>query len=97
MSMIWSEERLPNENVSGNHIVSETIFGTYTISWKLFIKHFHPRIFLDGNFLKAQPTLEQAKAYVEQHFKSLVKKAKECMTKTNYSEKFVEKVIKESK
>ena len=68
----WSEPQEPNERIRYTHVVAETALGTFTIQWKGWKENDSPCVYLNGEYLSTEPTIEAAKAWVTKHLQKIV-------------------------
>lgn len=68
----WSEKREPNNTCAYDHVVADSIFGTYTIEWKSW-KDESVVAFLNGRqFLGAYDSIEEAKNDIQRNYEDKI-------------------------
>lgn len=69
----WSEHVPPSgEDCFYDHVRAKTPFGTYSIEWKSWKAYDWPTVDFQGEFLRASPTVDEAKAAAQADYEARI-------------------------
>lgn len=68
----WSEATQPNEQHRYDHVLASSALGVFSIEWKGWKKYDSPCLMLDGDFLEAYTSVDEAKAGAAAYIKNLI-------------------------
>lgn len=71
-SLEWSAPASPDERIRYDHVLAKSALGEFSIEWKSWKEHDDFAVYLDGDFLTSEYSIEKAKAFVQGHLDAIV-------------------------